>query len=61
MEKELSIAQNARDLLDKVDQALEAIEAGTYGICDDCGEAIPVARLDALPYATRCVECAASR
>lgn len=61
LEKELSLEQNARDLLDKVMEAIERIEAGSYGVCSDCGEAIPVARLDALPYATRCVDCASRR
>ncbi len=61
LEKELSVAQNARDLLDKVERAMETIEDGTYGTCADCGNPIPVARLDALPYAIQCVECAASR
>ena len=40
-----------------VERALEKIEEGTYGACDDCGEAIPLARLRALPWATRCVRC----
>jgi DnaK suppressor protein len=61
LEKELSLEQNARDLLDKVNEAIEKIESGTYGICSECGGPIPVARLEALPYATRCVECAARR
>ena len=45
--------------LAEVDQALARLEAGTYGICVDCGRAIPVARLRARPTATRCVDCAA--
>ncbi len=61
LEKELSVAQNAVDLRAKVRHALERIELGSYGICEVCGEAIPVARLDALPYATTCVSCAAKR
>jgi len=61
LEKELSVAQNAKDLLGKVDAAMESIKDETYGTCADCGKPIPVARLDALPYATRCVDCAASR
>lgn len=61
LEKELSVAQNAQDLLDKVNLAMETIKEGSYGTCADCDTAIPVARLDALPYATRCVDCAASR
>lgn len=57
--KELSIEQNTLDLLRKVDHALERIEAGKYGNCESCGNPIPVERLDVLPYATLCVECAA--
>jgi DnaK suppressor protein len=37
--------------------ALAAIEAGTYGVCVDCGAAIPEGRLRALPDAVRCVPC----
>lgn len=57
--KELSIEQNTLDLLSKVDHALARIEAGDYGVCESCGGSIPVERLDVLPYATLCVECAA--
>lgn len=56
--KELSIEQNTLDLLSKVNRALERVAAGTYGICESCGNAIPVERLDVLPYSTICVECA---
>lgn len=56
--KELSIEQNTLDLLSKANRALERIDAGTYGICESCGKAIPVERLEALPYSTLCVECA---
>ena len=61
LEKELSVAQNAADLLDKVRHAKTRVEDGSYGVCEVCGEDIPVARLDALPYATTCVSCAARR
>ena len=37
--------------------ALQRIEAGTYGRCDICGKAIRSARLDAMPMATRCLQC----
>ena len=57
--KELSIEQNTLDLLSKVNHALERVEQKTYGICESCGTAIPVERLDVLPYSTLCVECAA--
>lgn len=56
--KELSIEQNTLDLLRKVERALEQIDAGTYGSCESCGKAIPVERLEVLPYSTLCVECA---
>ncbi|HLE39082.1 MAG TPA: TraR/DksA C4-type zinc finger protein [Acidimicrobiia bacterium] len=61
MEKELSILENTRDILSKVEEALARIVEGTYGICDVCGGAIPVARLDALPYTKMCVTCASAR
>ncbi len=57
--KELSIEQNTLDLISKVDHALARIETGQYGICESCGKAIPLERLDVLPYTTLCVECAA--
>lgn len=60
-QKELSIANNAKDLLEKVEHALRRLDAGDYGRCEICGEAIPVARLEALPYATLCVNCARRR
>lgn len=56
--KELSIEQNTLDLLGKVERALEAVSAGSYGICESCGKSIPLNRLDVLPYATLCVDCA---
>lgn len=57
--KELSIEQNTVDLLGKVRHALARIDAGRYGVCESCGKPIPVERLEALPYATLCVDCAA--
>lgn len=61
MEKELSLWQNAQDILAKVEESLARIDDGTYGRCDECGGSIPVARLDVLPYTKLCVDCAASR
>jgi RNA polymerase-binding protein DksA len=45
--------------LEEIDRALADIDAGRYGICRDCGEAIAKARLKILPFATRCVACQA--
>jgi DnaK suppressor protein len=59
--KELSIEQNTADLLHKVDHALERVAAGVYGLCESCGKSIPLERLDVLPYATLCIECATNR
>lgn len=56
--KEMSLERNSLDLLNKVEHALDRVGAGTYGICESCGDAIPVARLEVLPYATTCVNCA---
>lgn len=47
--------------LKQVKQALEEIDAGRYGICRDCGEAIAPARLKVMPFATRCVACQAEQ
>ena len=41
-----------------IETALKRIDAGTYGVCDACGERIDARRLEALPYATRCIDCA---
>lgn len=60
-EKELSMQQNAIDLLHKVKEAIARIERGEYGKCQSCGNDIPTARLDALPYAIYCVDCASRR
>ncbi|MGH2667835.1 MAG: TraR/DksA family transcriptional regulator [bacterium] len=56
-EKDLSIANNVQDLLDKIDRALEKIEEGTYGVCESCGQPIDSARLRALPNASLCIRC----
>jgi len=40
-----------------IEKALKRMTAGTYGECEACGNKIPMARLNALPYATSCIEC----
>lgn len=54
---DMALEENLRSLIEEIDAALEKIERGTYGICDNCGGPIKIARLDRLPYATMCVEC----
>jgi DnaK suppressor protein len=60
-EKELSIEQNVRDLIAKIERALKRIDAGTFGICEVCGKPIEKARLKALPYADLCIKDAQAR
>jgi len=43
--------------LASIETALERMRQGEYGSCDGCGQAIPLARLQALPYATTCIQC----
>ena len=57
---DLGLQQNTLRLLAQVDRALERLEEGTYGVCEECGRPIPMGRLLAVPSATRCVECAAA-
>src|SRR5262245_66674486 len=40
-----------------IELALERMRDGNYGVCEGCGEGIPLARLQALPYATMCIQC----
>lgn len=56
-ERDLSLSNNVKDLLKKVEMALQKIEQGTYGICDMCKKDIPEERLKALPYANLCIAC----
>jgi DnaK suppressor protein len=60
-ERDLSLAGNARDLIDKVEHALARIDAGGFGRCEACGGPIEAERLDALPYATLCLTDARAR
>ena len=43
--------------LDKIQKALDKIEDGSFGVCDDCGEKISVKRLEARPETTLCIRC----
>ena len=58
LEKELTLDENTKHLLNQVEHALVLIKKKKYGNCENCGEPIPVARLEALPYATLRKECA---
>ena len=57
-EHEISILSNKKDLLDQTNRALERIESGTYGACENCGKQIGKLRLqEANPRATMCMPC----
>jgi DnaK suppressor protein len=60
-ERDLSIAGNLRDLIEKVQGAIARIDDGGYGHCEVCGEAIEPERLEALPYTTLCLDDARRR
>jgi RNA polymerase-binding protein DksA len=60
-EKDLSIENNVRDLMQKIDRALKRIDEGTFGICDRCGKPIEKARVKALPYVDLCIKDAQAR
>lgn len=51
------IAEIESEAVDQINEAIDRIEAGTYGVCEMCGDPIPAARLKALPSATLCVQC----
>ena len=52
-----SLEENAEQLVHEIDVAVARIDAGTYGICARCGQPIPEERLEAVPYATLCLDC----
>jgi DnaK suppressor protein len=56
MQKEQSLLVNEQALLTEVEDALKRIENGSYGQCVDCGQTIPEKRLEALPWAARCIK-----
>ncbi|MBN2024628.1 MAG: TraR/DksA C4-type zinc finger protein [Pirellulales bacterium] len=55
----LSLMESEEGIIGRIEQAMERIEEGTYGQCEECGVRIPKARLNAIPYTTLCVKCAA--
>ena len=57
-EFDLSMIENEQETLNQIDEALGRVDAGTYGQCEGCGKPIAKPRLQALPYTSRCIECA---
>jgi RNA polymerase-binding protein DksA len=60
-EVDYTLEDNEEQLLARIDAALRRIEDGTYGICTNCGRPIPEERLEALPWAELCIDCARLR
>ena len=56
-EKDLGLKDNEQTILNQIEEALDKIEKGTYGYCSRCKCEINPERLEALPYATLCIEC----
>jgi DnaK suppressor protein len=54
---DVAVLQTLDRTLRQIDTALARLHAGRYGFCSSCSDPIPLARLSALPFATRCVPC----
>ena len=61
LETRLELERRVRDQLAAVEHALSKFEQGTYGLCDNCGQPIDPARLEALPQASLCLNCKAGQ
>ena len=58
-QRDLALRDHERNQLAQVDAALAALDAGTYGTCRSCGKPIAPGRLEAIPWAQLCIDCAA--
>lgn len=56
-----ALANSLVETLQEIEHALEKFDAGTYGVCENCGSDIPEARLEAKPAARLCINCASAR
>ena len=56
-EIDYTLEENSEQVLGEIDAALKRIENGTYGICTNCGQSIAAERLEAVPWATLCIDC----
>ena len=56
-ELDYSLGDNAEHVLAAIDEALARIDEGTFGTCSRCGNPIAEERLEAMPYATKCIDC----
>jgi RNA polymerase-binding protein DksA len=56
-EIDYTLEESAEHLLQAINEALQRIENGTFGMCGRCGKPISEERLEAIPYANRCIDC----
>lgn len=56
-----ALAASLREALGEVERALEKMDQGTYGVCESCARPINPARLEAMPAARLCIDCASKR
>jgi RNA polymerase-binding protein DksA len=56
-ELDYTLEENSEHVLGEIEAALSRIDGGTYGVCTNCGTQIPEERLEALPWATLCIDC----
>lgn len=61
LERRLALASHKRINLAAIDRALKKIDAGTYGMCEDCGQPIDPVRLEALPHTINCLVCSSAK
>jgi len=55
---EVGVANDLHAIEERIERALEKLEAGSYGICDECGGEIVAGRLEAAPESALCIKCA---
>ena len=56
-EIEYTLEENSEHVLRAINEALQRIDEGTFGTCGRCGKPIAEERLEAIPYANRCIDC----
>ena len=56
-EIDYTLEENSEQVLSEIDDALRRIESGTFGTCRTCGQPIAPERLEAMPWATQCIDC----
>ena len=60
-ELSMNIVSSEQEILYQIDDALKRLEDGSYGICQQCNQAIVMSRLRAVPYASLCIDCQRSK